>query len=338
MGGELNAYTTKEFTCIYASFLHEHYERSLELIADIAFHSVFPQKEIEKEKDVVIDEINSYKDNPSEEIFDEFEDLLFHGHPLGRSILGSIPSVSAIQREDILSFLQKNYHTDRMLISSAGKIPVRKLQHLVEKHFGHEVSNHRTTVRLPFKNYKPFNTRLKKSNFQAHCMIGNIAFASGDERRYPLSLLNNILGGPGMNSRLSIAIREKHGYAYNVESNYGTYSDVGVFSVYLGTDPQYLDVCEGLAHKELKKMREEKLSVIQLKRAKDQFRGQMAIAWEQNLSRMLGGGKSMLLLGKIESWEEIVEKLDNITAEDLQDVANEVFDPGKLSTLIYEIK
>ena len=338
VGGELNAYTTKEFTCIYASFLHEHYERALELIADITFHSIFPQKEIEKEKDVVIDEINSYKDNPSEEIFDEFEDILFHGHPLGRNILGSISSVTAFQREDILSFLQKNYHTDHMLISSAGNIAEKKLQHLAEKHFSLQIPNHRTKARKPFRNYVPFRKRLKKSNFQVHCMIGNIAYASADERRYPLSLMNNILGGPGMNSRLSLAIRERHGYAYNIESNYGTYSDTGFFAVYLGTDPQYLDVCQTLIHKELDKLRKEKLSPVQLKRAKDQFRGQMAIGWEQNLSRMLGGGKSMMLLGKLESWEEIVERLDKITADDLLNVANEVLDPGTLSTLIYEIK
>jgi predicted Zn-dependent peptidase len=263
VGGELNAYTTKEETCIYTTFLDKDYKRALELISDITFNSVFPEKELEKEKEVILDEINSYKDSPSELIFDDFEELLFKKDPIGRNILGTPKHIKAFKRDDILKFISNNYHTDQMVISSVGNIPFKKLVKMVEKYFGEIPENIRTEKRQKPNFYKPRTQTLIKNTYQRHCVLGNVAYDLNDDKRIPLSLLTNILGGPGMNSRLNLSLREKHGLAYNIESNYTPYVDTGVFSIYFGTDKGYLDKCLSLIDKELNLLCTKKLGVGQ---------------------------------------------------------------------------
>ncbi len=336
VGGDLNAYTSKEETVVFNSFLNRHYERAIELVADIVINSTFPEKEISKERDVVIDEINHYKDTPSEEIYDEFENLLFDGHPLGKNILGTPQEVQSINRERILSFVENHYHTNRMLIASVGNIPFDKLVRLTENHFSGLQAKVSGKQRIAFRDYVPSTRKEQRSTFLSHGCIGNLAYDHNNPRRLSLVLLNNLLGGPGMNSRLNLAIREKYGFTYMIDSQYLSYSDTGVFCIYLGTDKGYLERTIKLVHQELKKLRENKLGTLQLMRAKQQIIGQMAIALESNQNRMLAAGKSYLHLNRVESFKDIADKIEAITASELIEVANEIFDPAMISTLIYQ--
>ena len=336
VGGELNAYTTKEETCIYTTFLDKDYKRALELISDITFNSVFPEKELEKEKEVILDEINSYKDSPSELIFDDFEELIFKNDPIGRNILGTPKHVKKFKRDDILNFIKNNYHTDQMVISSVGNIKFSKLVKMVEKYFGHIPENIRTTKRKKPNSYEARTQTMTKKTYQRHCVIGNIAYDLNDEKRIPLSLLTNILGGPGMNSRLNLTLRERHGLAYNIEANYTPYADTGVFSIYFGTDKGNLDKCLSLINKEMDLLCTHKLGSGQLKRAKNQMIGQIAISSENNENLMLNIAKSFLLYNRIDSLEELYQKVESITAEELLEVANEILNKDLLTTLMYK--
>lgn len=336
VGGELNAYTSKEETSIYASFIPQYYERAIELIYDITFHSVFPEKEIKKEKDVVIDEINSYRDNPSEEIYDDFENLLFDGHPMGKNILGTRDQVKGFNRGKIVEFIHKNYLADQMVIASVGNIDFNKLKKLCEKYFLNIPNKPRKIKRNPFENYQS-KTRIESKNvFLSHGCIGNIAFSMHDKKRLPMVLLNNILGGPGMNSRLNLGVREKYGFTYSIDSQYMPYTDTGVFSIYLGTDKGYMEKSIELVHKELKKLRSHPLGVLQLKRAKQQLIGQLAISFESNLNEMLSVGRAFLHLGHVKTFTEVCQKINLISSTELTEVAEEVFAPGNLSTLIFK--
>ena len=336
VGGELNAYTTKEETCIYTTFLDKDYKRALELISDITFNSVFPEKELEKEKEVILDEINSYKDSPSELIFDDFEELIFKNDPIGRNILGTPKHVKKFKRDDILNFIKNNYHTDQMVISSVGNIKFSKLVKMVEKFFGTIPENIRTTKRKKPNSYEARTQIMIKKTYQRHCVIGNIAYDLNDEKRIPLSLLTNILGGPGMNSRLNLTLRERHGLAYNIEANYTPYADTGVFSIYFGTDKGNLDKCLSLINKEMDLLCTHKLGSGQLKRAKNQMIGQIAISSENNENLMLNIAKSFLLYNRIDSLEELYQKVESITAEELLEVANEILNKDLLTTLMYK--
>ncbi|MBU3926564.1 MAG: insulinase family protein, partial [Bacteroidetes bacterium] len=211
-GGDLNAFTTKEETSVYASFLNPYYKQSLELFADVAFQSVFPQKELEKEKEVIIDEIHSYNDSPSELIFDDFENQLFHGHPLGRNILGDVDSVTSFTRKDLFKFIKKNYSTNQMVIASVGNLPMKQLIRWTEEYFGHFKPNDLHPERIPFTDYQPSEVNTQKDSHLSHCMIGNQAYGQNDKKRFTMLLLSNLLGGPTLNSRLSMSLREKYGY------------------------------------------------------------------------------------------------------------------------------
>jgi len=336
VGGELNAYTTKEETGIHASFLMEDYERAIELISDITFNSVFPEKEIEKEKDVVIEEINSYLDNPSELIFDDFEELIFANQPIGRNILGTPESVKSYSKKKISDFISNNYDTNEMVFCSVGNISDEKILRLFNTHFADIITNN--TKPRPEKSwkYKPSILTKKMDTFQNHCIIGNLAYDVRDERRMGMFLLNNILGGQGLNSRLNLSLREKNGLAYNVESSYNPYCDTGIFSLYFGTDSQYLNKSISIAKAEMKKLMTTKLGAIQLSKAKNQIKGYLARGYENHENLMLSLGKSLLTFNKIESIELIYRKIDNIKPEELLYTANEIFDPEKLSTLIYK--
>lgn len=338
VGGELNAYTSKEETIIYASILAQHYDRAVELLFDIAFNSVFPEKEIKKEVDVITDEINSYLDSPSDLIFDDFEDLLYDGHPIGRNILGTTESLKTFNRDSILNFIKKNYNTDEMVLSSVGAISGAKLRKLIEKYGMELPSNPRTHARQPINGYQPRILQTSKDTYQTHAIIGNRAYDVKHEKLTGMVLLNNLLGGPGMNSRLNLNIREKYGFAYNIESFYTPYSDTGVFGVYVGTDKGTMKKSLQLIEKELNKLRAAPLGTLQLAKAKTQLVGQLALGQENNGSLMIAIGKNYLTFNKVDTFQEMKSKIEAVTAEELLDVANEVFDVQQLSQLIYKAK
>jgi predicted Zn-dependent peptidase len=336
VGGELNAYTTKEETAIHASFLKEDYERAVELISDITFNSVFPEKELEKEKDVIIEEINSYLDNPSELIFDDFEELIFAEQPIGRNILGTPESVKSFSKTMMNGFISKNYNTHEMVFCSVGNISDEKILDLFKKHFSHIVTGEKIERSNRIWQYKPASVTKKKDTYQNHCILGSLAYNLKDERRMGMFLLNNILGGQGLNSRLNLSLREKNGFAYNVESSYNPYYDTGIFSVYFGTDSQFLEKSINIAMSEMKKLRTEKLGAIQLSKAKNQIKGYLARGYENHESLMLSLGKSLVIFNKIDSIEDLCRKIDAVTASELLETANDIFDPSKMSTLIYK--
>jgi predicted Zn-dependent peptidase len=335
LGADLNAYTTKEETCIYASFLCEYYDRTLELFQDIFFHSVFPHKELEREKQVVMDEIRSFQDSPDEQIFDDFEDLVFAGHPLGKNILGSPKSLKKLNQEDILKFIHRNYRLNEVVIASVGKIDFNKLVRLVNKYFCDHPDRGQSHPRIPFRNYQPFIRSRKKKTSQTHCAIGALAYEYGHVRRIPLALLNNMLGGPVMNSRLSLALRERNGLTYHNESNYTAYSDAGIIHIYFGADPVHYEKALTIVHQELKRLRDKKLTGIQLHTIQNQIIGQLAIAQESNLAAMLAMGKSFLLQNRFDPIEMIIARIRDTTAEELIEIANEIFDPSALSMLTF---
>jgi len=336
VGGELNAYTTKEETTVHASFLKDDYERAIELISDITFDSVFPAQEIEKEKDVVIEEINSYLDNPSELIFDDFEELIFANQPIGRNILGSPESVKTFSQKKIADFIIHNYNTSQMVFCSVGNIPDEKILKFFKTHFEHIVTINKEPRSTKTWIYKPATLTKKKDTFQNHCIIGNLAYDLKDKRRMGMFLLNNILGGQGLNSRLNLSLREKNGFAYNVESSYSPYYDTGIFSIYFGTDSLYLNKSIAIAMAELKKLRTIKLGTVQLSKAKNQIKGYLARGYENHESLMLSLGKSLLVFNKIESIDDICSKIDKVSSSELLETANDIFEPSKLSTLIYK--
>ncbi|MBI5219849.1 MAG: insulinase family protein [Bacteroidia bacterium] len=335
VGGDLDAYTTKEETFIYASFLKNDYEKAIELIWDIVFNSTFPDKELEKEKLVIYDEINSYKDSPAEQIFDDFEELVFRNHPIGKNILGTPAHLKRFGKKHIEKFMKANYCTDEMVLSSVGDISFSKLVTVTEKYFGVVPTNIRKNKRIKFNSYKPEYKTVKKDTHQSHCIIGNIAYDVRDKKRVGLILLNNILAGQNMNSRLNMSLREKHGYVYTVESGYAQYSDTGILTIYFGTDKDYLGKSMNLVYKELEKLRTQKISVSQLEKAKKQIIGQITISSESNPGLMIAMAKSHLLYNRVDTLEKIYRKIENISAEELLEIANEVLDKNRLTTLIF---
>ncbi len=336
VGGELNAYTTKEDTCIHASFMHTFYQRWFDLLSDILFNSVFPERELEKEKDIIIDEINSYKDNPGEQIFDDFDAVVYDGHPLGSNILGTPKNLKAFDKVHIIEFMRRNYATEEMVICSVGRISFVELIRLAEKYFGHITPSQRINGRHAFNSYLPRQKVVKRRNHQAHCVIGGTAYHASHESKTALVLLNNMLGGPGLNSRLNMAVREKHGFCYNIESHYLPYSDSGIFCIYFGTDPDSIEKTLSLIRKELNRFRIQKLGLLQLKRAKQQLIGQVAITFESNQAEMLSMGKSLLLFNKVDTIEEINQKIEAISASNILEAANELLDADRLSMLTYK--
>lgn len=335
VGGDLNAYTTKEETVLHATFLKQDYPRSFELLADIFFRSVFPDKEIQKEKDVVIDEINSYKDNPAELIFEEFEEMVFMNHPLGHSILGTKPMVRSFNRKSIARFIDSNYSTDQIVFCSVGDVPFLRVTKLAERYLGWVPASQRKVQRQPFSTYQPASRTVGKSTHQAHCMVGAPAYDLFNPKRYSLFLLNNILGGPGMNSRLNMALREKHGLVYNIESSYQPYTDTGLFTVYFGSDKDNMEKAHKLVLKELEVIQQQALSSMQLAKAKRQLIGQLAIATESNEALMLSAAKGYLVYSTPEDTADINGYIEDISARDIMEVANDVLNINSLSTLVY---
>jgi predicted Zn-dependent peptidase len=335
VGGEINAYTTKEETCVYTSFMHKDYGRALELLTDIVFHSVFPDKELEREKEIIYDEINSYKDSPSELIFDDFDEVVFKDNPMGRNILGTKRVVKSFSRKHIDRFIQKNYKTDQIVIASVGNVRFNRLLKLVNRYFSDIPANTGKHARQPFEHYVPEHIEMKKRTYQAHCIMGNVAYSYKHDNRLGMHLLNNLLGGPGLSSRLNMTLREKNGYSYNTESNYTTYTDTGTFAVYFGTDKHNLEKSMQLVLKEFAKLRDKKLGTAQLAKAKRQLIGQIAISSENYENHMLSIGKGFLIYDRVDSFHETIKKIEHISADHLLEISNEVLNESKMSYLIY---
>lgn len=335
VGGDLNAYTNKEETVIYSAFLAEHLSRAFELLSDIVFHSTFPQHEIDKEVEVILDEIRSYEDTPSELIFDEFENIIFRGHPLGRNILGLPQQLKRFRSADALDFVRRYYHPSNMVFFLKGNVDIKRIARLGEKYLSELSASAVISERTSLPVYKPEQVCLFKDTHQAHVMIGCRGYNAYDEKRTGLYLLNNMLGGPGMNSRLNVSLRERRGLVYNVESNLISYTDTGVFSIYFGTDPENADTCMKLVYKELKKFRDNKLTSLQLMAAKKQLIGQIGVAADNFENEALGVGKTFLHYNRFESHEALFRRIENLTASHLLEIANEIFAEDNLSSLIY---
>jgi predicted Zn-dependent peptidase len=335
VGGELNAYTTKEKVCFYSSVLDKHFERSFELLTDITFRSIFPEKEIEKERGVILEEMAMYLDTPEDAIVDEFDAVVYPLHPLGNNILGTKESVSGFQKQNFLNFIDRNLSTDALVFCSVSNLPFEKVVKLAEKFLADIPRISKKIERLPIAKYIPQTLTIEKPISQAHCVLGSPAYALADERRIPFFMLVNLLGGPGMNSRLNLAVREKHGLVYTIDANYATYIDTGLLTIYFGTEKKQLKRTTSLVLKELKKLREKPLGSLQLHTAKEQLMGQLAMAEESNIGLMMMMGKSILDLDKVESLNEIFDKIKSITAGDLVDIANDVLREEQLSFLNY---
>jgi predicted Zn-dependent peptidase len=336
VGGELNAYTSKEETFIYSIFLADDFERAVELISDLIVRSQFPQREMEKERAVVLDEIGSYRDNPAELIADEFEDMLFAGHPLGHSILGDRKSLFAFRRESCLSFVERYYTAPGMVFFSMGKMDFRRVVRLSEKYFSDLPARPSVRCREAPPAVTPRQVVKRKKTHQAHVMIGGPAYSLFDDRQTALFLLNDILGGPGMNSRLNVSLREKNGLAYSVESSVSAYTDTGVFSVYFGADPKRREEAFHLVEKELRTLRENKLSDARLSAARKQAIGQIGVSRDNREALFLGMGKTFLNRNRYDSLPEVFDRINAVTATRLCDVANEIFAPDRMFSLIYE--
>ena len=341
VGGELDAFTTKEETCVYASALTEHLERSLELFADILFHSNFPEHEIEKEKDVVIEEINLYKDSPSELIFDEFEEQFFGKHPLAHNILGTKKNVKRFTSQFLLDYMHRHYTPDRMVITVVGNVEFGRLVRLCERYFGGErgeglpVATNNQQGSTP--NFQPstFHTQLHKHTHQVHMLIGGPAPTLFDSKKTAFTLLNNILGGPAMNSRLNVAVREKHGFCYSIESQYVPFTDAGVFYIYAGVDNDAAEQSTELILKELRHLRDVRMSSQQLLAAQKQFIGQMAITNDSGLNEMQSIGKAYLNFEHVDTLEEMNRDILSVTPQELQDTAQQLLNEDSLSYLYY---
>ena len=351
VGGDLNAYTNKEGTVYYSAILKEHIARAVDLLTDIVFHSVYPQAEIDKEVEVICDEIESYNDSPAELIYDEFENIIFKGSPLGHNILGTAEQVRSFKTEDALRFTRKLYRPDNAIFFAYGDIDFKKLVRLLKKSF---LSEERRVKSEKFNSpeaqaqfniqHSTFNTQhsfegqtivMQKNTHQAHVMIGTRAYDVNDSRRMPLYLVNNMLGGPGMNAKLNLALREHNGLVYTVESTMVAYGDTGVWSIYFGCDEHDVKRCLRLVRKELDKFMQKPLSDAQLKAAKKQIKGQVGVACDNRENFALDFGKSFLHYGWEKNVDRLYEQVDEITAEQIQAVAQELFDKDRLTTLIF---
>ena len=361
VGGDLNAYTNKEGTVYYSAILKEHIARAVDLLTDIVFHSVYPQAEIDKEVEVICDEIESYNDSPAELIYDEFENIIFKGSPLGHNILGTAEQVRSFKTEDALRFTRKLYRPDNAIFFAYGDIDFKKLVRLLKKSFLSEerrVKSEETTfgdrresqfnspeAQAQFNiQHSTFNTQhsfegqtivMQKNTHQAHVMIGTRAYDVNDSRRMPLYLLNNMLGGPGMNAKLNLALREHNGLVYTVESTMVAYGDTGIWSIYFGCDEHDVKRCLRLVRKELDKFMQKPLSEAQLKAAKKQIKGQVGVACDNRENFALDFGKSFLHYGWEKNVDRLYEQVDEITTEQIQAVAQELFDKDRLTTLIF---
>ncbi|MBR5137982.1 MAG: insulinase family protein [Alistipes sp.] len=333
-GGELNAYTTKEDTTIHATTLRSDFAKAVELVADVAFNSIFPERELAKEREVIVDEINTYKDSPADMIFDTFEDSIFAGSELGHNILGTKAALMRHTSQSIKQFVARTHTTDQMVFSSIGNMSVKSVQNIAAKYLAEQQATVRAFQRSAPEAVEPFERVVNKHTHQTHCIVGARAYDINDDKRLPLSLLINILGGPSANSRLNTVLREKNGLSYNTEAIYTPYNDCGMVAIYFSSDHHNADLCRELIDKELRSLRTTPPSARRLAMIKRQFLAQMAISMENNEGYMLGAGKSYLVHDEIDTLEEVYRKVSAVTSEQIMEVAEEIF--SHTSTLIYQ--
>ena len=336
VGGDLNAFTTREETCLHASVPVEFTERAVDLLADVFNHGTFPEKELEREKEVVIDEIRSYRDMPDETILDEFESKLFKGHALGRCVQGTEESVASFDRNALLNFVNRHYSASTTVVSCVGNIEPKKWETLFKRYFEEVPPRAQVPKRKPFRGQNVFEESLTKNIYQSHCVVGTKAYSIQDKRRTGLVFLNNLLGGPGNNSRLNLEIRERHGLSYHIESNFVPYMETGTFLIYLGTDRKNLDRALSLVMKELSLLRSKRLSTTALHHAQQQLCGQLILGHESGQAEMLSAGKSTLIRGKVYSIQDAIHDIRKLDPGFLLDIANEVFMPEGLSRLTFQ--
>ena len=323
LGGELNAYTTKEKICFYSSTLNNHLEKSLELLTDITFSSVFPERQLVLERNVVLEEISMYFDSPEDAIQDEFDSMIFQDHTLGNNILGTEKTVRNFTREQLMQFIANNLDTDRIIFSFSGSMPFRQVRKLMEKHVGKLPAYKCKRVRHKPQKYIPGARSIYRPIMQSHGVLGKPAYHLTHPERVPFFLMNNLLGGSGLNTRLNLSLREKYGFVYSVDAIYNAYTDTGIFSVFFASEPSKVDKCYQLILKEFKKLKERPLGTVQLHQAKEQLIGQMAMSEENNVAMMLSMAKRILDTGYIEPFDEVIDKIRGITSKKIQEIANE---------------
>jgi predicted Zn-dependent peptidase len=337
VGGDLNAYTNKEETVVYAAFMKEHLERATELIFDIVFHSTFPQHEIDKECEVIVDEIESYNDTPADLIFDRFEDIIYEGNSLGHDILGTAENVRRFRTEDALQFVLRLYRPEKMVFFVLGDVEFEQVKKMV----GKRLKDIKSIIPIePIRLVSPIKRNAgifteERGTHQAHVMIGRASYGSEDDKRIALYFLNNILGGPGMNSRLNIALREHKGLVYTVESSLTNYTDTSTWAIYFGCDEEDVERCLRTVRQELDKLMNEPMTERQFTGALKQIKGQIGVACDNFENYALDMAKAYLHYNKVEGQKDTIEHLERLTPELLQEVAREVFDEQGLTTLIF---
>lgn len=336
VGGELEAFTTREKTFYFTSSLSKYADRSIELLADILFDATFPKAEIEKEKHVIKEEIEMYEDIPEENIMDRFHELMFEGHSLGYNMLGTPESLDKLDRSKILEFLNQYYNTRNIVVSITGNITENKVQRLAEKHLAALPKGTEPPDRTPAKPIQPFHKVTPRKFHQSHCIIGNKAYSRKEEKRYAFAILNNLLGGSGMSSRLNLDLREKHGLVYQIDSSFIPYLDTGLFTVEFSTDRDSMQKCIDLIFKAFRKLKQKKLGKVQLNQAKRQLTGNAALMEENHVALMQSHGRSYLDFGQVMSLDQFFERVNAVTAEDILEVAHEILDEDQMSVLIYE--
>ena len=336
VGADLNAYTTKEYTCLHASFLSPYLDRTLDLFEDLCFHSVFPEEELVKEKGVILDEMASYLDSPEDAVLDDFEDLLFQDHALGHNILGLEKDLMALQREDVKAFIQQHYKPDRMVIGVSGAYTSAKVMRLVEKYFGHLQPASQALLRQAPAKFETQKLNMPKPINQVHHVLGSRAASLHDKDKTATLLLSNYLGGMGMSSKLNMVVREKHGIAYTIESNYIPFTDTGMFYIYFGTDAEKAKKALRLVDRELQKLREKPMSASQLAQAQKKFKGQIALGEENRMGLLIALCKNVQDYGRIIPLQEVFKQVDGVTTQQLWDVAHALFDPANRISLTFE--
>ena len=311
--------------------------KAAELIADIVFHSTFPAKELEKEKDIIVDEINSYKDSPSERIFDDFEDLVFKGSPLGHNILGSKASLMKYTRDDLKRFVARTYNTDQMVFSVIGNVSPKRFREICDRYFASQTASARTFSRERTAPYEPFSKTLHRNCHQAHCLLGGRAYSLRDDRRVALSLLSNLLGGPSANSLLNLAVRERNGLSYSIESSFTPLSDTGIATIYFGTDKDRTDECLSIVRHELERICRGRTEGAAARYSEKAIhRSDHPGHTESNESYMLSAARSCLIYDSVDGLDELHAKIRSITAAQIAEVAEEIFSERNLSMLLYK--
>lgn len=336
VGGELNAYTDKEKIVFYASVRSEYFELAVDVLSDITFNSTFEEQQIERERGVILEEMTMYHDDPEDSLQDEFEAVVYKNHPMGMNILGKEETVKSFRKKDFKTFIKDHLNTNRIVFSCVGNISLMEVENVIKKYLEKQHVMKSSGKRKKFSLYKPGEVILKRPVKQSKCAIGRDAYPCKSENRIPFFMLVNILGGPGMNSRLNLALRERYGFVYSVDAHYASYGDTGLFAVFFGTEPRQLPRCISLIKKELNRFCEKPLTVRQLAEAKEQIKGQLAMAEENNLSLMLMMGRSILDFDRVPTLEEIFDTIQAIDSFKIQSMAQDMFDEKKLSYLIME--